>query len=107
MKLLWCPECDDKFQIPVQLTSRFCRCGQSWGRYVGPAVAEDRNEKGHVIRTYYENVMIGGIGKVFGIGNELFQAAAENRSFVFIGWFYHGQTIGTEHIHFEEDNDGS
>jgi len=61
MKLLFCPICGD-VQAMTYITTRFCRCGKSWGKY-----------------TDYRVVTIGGSAIPLGIVNDELLRAVQQR----------------------------
>jgi hypothetical protein len=96
MKLLYCPECDDLIKLPLsnmlgdETHYRCCFCGESWGRYID-----------------VENAEYGGKAIPFGIDNNSFILAYDNKLMTVTGFFYPPwgvQGVSSEHIHFLEES---
>lgn len=84
MKLLFCPSCEDAFKLhPI---TKNCICEKSWGRYID---------------NY--NIVLGGIAVPFGINNTSFWLCNDKILFTFEGFFYNGDNITDEHIHYEAE----
>ena len=101
MKLFICTECGDVQRMLINET-RWCLCGESWGRYVGePQIIKEAID-GKDLATW-ENVRVGGKARVFGISNQSFGRAGKGILATFEGWFYDTGYIETDTIEYTKE----
>ena len=101
MKLFICTECND-VQMMAANKPRRCKCGRSWGMYVGEPIVTKNHERDETILSW-ENVRAGGDARVFGINNISFALAMKGTLATFEGWFYDTGYIETDTIEYTKE----